>query len=89
MISKYSGYDYYSRNDFVKVYDGGTIFGVPIGNLTGEATLPAGLSSSDQFILINFVTDSAMQKYGFRIRYTGITWKTLHGCCIKVKVPDI
>ena len=53
--------------DFLRVYDGSSVFDSEIGALTGIQTSEIISSGSD--IFLNFLSDDSENKAGFRIQY--------------------
>ena len=50
------------------MYDGSTIFDTMLATLTGDV-LPADVTSTGTFVLINFASDGSETRAGFRIHY--------------------
>ena len=59
---------FFSRHDYVIVYDGPTMKAPILGRYCGSK-LPPALKSSSQHLLIYFHTDSSVNDDGFSIRY--------------------
>ena len=55
------------RYDFLRVYDGDSVFATEIGVLTGLQLDPVMSSGPD--IYLNFLSDQSEQTAGFRIQY--------------------
>ncbi|CAJ0590838.1 unnamed protein product [Cylicocyclus nassatus] len=57
-------------NDFLEIYDGGSISATLIANLSGHAVAGKTLTTSGNHLAMRFITDGDMQYYGWHMTWT-------------------